>query len=473
MDWTIQALIWGNYIVFAYFLLVQSFYLMLMILAIPELYMRMKEVKIENFEQILSSESVPQITIIVPAYNESVNINFVIRCLLNLTYRYKEIIIVNDGSTDNMLDLIKNNFKLYPVAPVVPAKIPTQKVRNYYRSKDFPNLIIVDKENGGKVDSVNAGLNAATSDFYISVDADTIITEDALQALMRPFLMQFNIIGCGGTIGIANDCKMAGNRIEQIYFPHTIIAGIQVIEYMRAFLMGKLGWNHLGGHLIVSGAFGLFDINAVIESGGYKLEIGDDVDLTFRLNRQMREKKQKYRIDFIPDLVCLTQVPFKIRELCRQRERWQRGLLEVLWINKKMLFNPRYGKIGMIGVPYFTIIEAISPIIEIGGYFVALTSYFMAILNAYAALWLLLLALGFPLVLSFACILIESISLQRYFSFLNLLKMIGCAILEQVGYRQLLVFVRLYSFFKWIKMKIKGEKQSFRPVQRTGFYKEG
>ncbi len=469
MDLFIDIIIFLNYLVFSYFVMVQSFYSLLMLLSIPQLYIRTKEVKEENFERILVSESVPQISIIVPAFNEAANIVFIVDCLLNLSYRYKEIIIVNDASTDNMMEVLKSTFKLVPVPPNLPPKVKTQKVYNYYRSKEFPNLIIIDKAHGGKVDSDNAGLNAATSDYYVTLDADTIITDTALQQLVRPFMMKGEVIGCGGTIGIANECIMARNKIGKIVYPKNFLAGIQVIEYLRAFIMGKLGWRHLGGHLIVSGAFGLFDKKAVIDNEGYKLEIGDDVELTVRLNRIMKEKKQPYAIEYIPDLVSLTQVPFKLKSLMRQRERWQRGIIEVMWQNKIMIFNPKYGKVGMIGIPYFVFIEGISPFIEVSGYIVAVICIIIGIINWYGAMWLMLLAFGFPIVLTCVCIFLENLSLKRYYALPNIFRMIRAAILEQCGVRQILVFARLYGLLKWVVFKIRKKEQVFTPEPRKSF----
>jgi cellulose synthase/poly-beta-1,6-N-acetylglucosamine synthase-like glycosyltransferase len=444
-----------------------------MILSIPELFKRLRELKTENFDRILNSESVPQISIIVPAYNEEANIVFMVDSLLYLSYRYKEIVIVNDGSSDSTLQRLKEQFHLVPVPPAVPPKIKSKFVRNLYRSKDYANLIVVDKERGGKVDADNAGLNAATSDYYITVDADTIISDQALQALIRPFMMNAKTIGCGGTIGIANDCELEGHRVKKINFPKNILAGIQVIEYLRSFIMGKLGWKKLGGHLIVSGAFGLFEKQRVLDAGGYKLEVGDDVEMTVRLNKFMLRNKKPYSIDFIPDLVSITEVPFTWKSLIKQRERWQRGVIEVMWRNKGMLFNPTYKMVGLIGIPYFIFIELISPFVEIFGYTVVVLSIYVGLLNWYGAMWLFILALGFPIVMSCICIFLESIGIQRYFSMKNFFKMIVCSFLEQFGYRQVLVGVRFWSFFRWLKFKIKKQEQIFTSPKRKGFKAKG
>ncbi len=433
-------------------------------MAVPEIVRRYREVRYENWDRLLFSDSAPQVTIIVPAYNEEKCIVFTVNNLLHLTYRYKEIIIVNDGSKDNTLEVLKKTFHLFPVPPRIPPLLKTQRVRNYYRSQEYPNLVVVDKENGGKVDSNNAGVNVCTSAFFLIIDADTIVLDQTIQSLIRPFFMSKNMIATGGSIGIVNGCELRGNRIVKIHFPRQWITAIQVIEYLRAFFMGRQGWNRMGGCMLISGAFGLFDKKKVVEIGGYQREIGDDVDLVFRLHARMREKKEKYEIRMIPDLCAMTEAPFTWDALGNQRERWQRGLIATLWDNKKMMFNPRYGLNGMLCYPYFAIIEAISPIIESLGYVTVLFSFLFGYLNAYAALWFLLLALGFPMFLTLFVILLQYISFQWYFSFADTCKMVLCAVLEQLGYRQYLVFYRLLAFYKWMK----GEC-SWKKIEREGF----
>lgn len=457
-------LLWINIIIFVYFFTVQLSYLILLILSIPVVYRRIREVKVENFERFLHSDSAPAISLVVPAHNEESCIIFTINNLLHLSYRYKEIVIVNDGSTDKTLEVLKKNFKLIPVAPSVPPVLQTQKIKQFYRSRDYPNLLVVDKENGGKVDANNAGINAASSDYFITLDADTIITDQALEKLIRPFMMTLHAVACGGTIGVANDCDLEGNRIKKINFPKQLLPGIQVVEYLRAFLFGRLGWEHLGGCLIISGAFGLFDKKVIIENGGYQLEIGDDVDLVVRLHRKMLEEKKPYVVKFIPDLVAMTEVPTDLGTLFTQRERWQRGLIDVMWRNIRMLFNPRYGKIGMIAFPYFVFIESLSPVVEALGYVVVAISWYLGIINWYFALWYFLLAFCFPIVLTGICILMEFVSFAWYASLRNFFKMLFCAVLEQLGYRQILVFCRLKSFYHWFK----GE-QTWKTNVRKGF----
>jgi cellulose synthase/poly-beta-1,6-N-acetylglucosamine synthase-like glycosyltransferase len=276
--------------------------------------------------------------------------------------------------------------------------------------------------------------------------------------------MNKKMIAAGGSIGIANGCVLKGNRIVKFHFPKKVIIANQVIEYLRAFFMGRQGWNRMGGCMLISGAFGLFDKKRVVQIGGYKREIGDDVDLVFRLHREMREKKEPYEIRMIPDLTAMTEAPFTLEALGNQRERWQRGLITALWDNKIMMFNPKYGLNGMLGYPYFAIIEAISPIIETVGYFIVALSFFWGVLNAYAAMWFLLLALCFPMVLSLFVILLQYVSFQWYFSLADTFKMVGCSIIEQLGFRQYLVFYRLCAFYNWIK-----GKGTWKKIEREGF----
>jgi cellulose synthase/poly-beta-1,6-N-acetylglucosamine synthase-like glycosyltransferase len=457
---------WVDQIVLIYFLVVQLWGLTLLLLAMPHVYKRYREVRSENFTRILNSESIPQISIIVPAYNEESCIIFTIKSLLYLSYRYKEIIIINDGSSDSTLEILKTEFKLVPVPPSIPPVLKTQSIKQYYKSQLYPNLIIIDKEHGGgKVDCGNAGINMCTSPYYLMIDADTVISDQALQALMRPFLMKRNVLASGGSIGVANDCELQGNRLTKINFPKNVIAGIQVVEYLRAFLFGRIGWNDLGGSLIISGAFGLFDRDAVVKVGGYKLHIAEDIDLTIRLHKKFLYDKKEYIMDFVPDLVAMTEVPTSLSLLGKQRQRWHRGLLDVIWQNKTMLFNPRYKCVGLLSFPYYTLIEALAPIVELVGYIGFVVSLFFGVIHWKFATWFLLLAFGFPFILTYICVLIQSVTFKWYFSIGTYLKMFFCSLFEQFGYRQLSVIWRLQGFFQWMF----GRETKWTPNIRKGF----
>jgi len=446
-------LFWANTIVFIYFVLVQSFYLLLLLLAIPELWNRIKEVKQENFDRILKSESVPQISIIIPAHNEKNNIIFNINRLVHLSYPYKEIIVVNNGSNDGCMKKLQQHYNLYEVPPQRPMVLKTEKKIQYFRSQEYPNLLVLNKSKKGKIDAINAGINASSSDYFLTIDADTIISDSALQSLMRPFLMRSNVVAAGGCIGIANGCEFGENRMFEIKFPKKILPSIQVIEYLRAFLFGRLGWIHLGGNLIVSGAFGLFDKQSVIDIGGYQTEIGDDVDVVVRLHRYYREKQKPYFITFIPDLVALTKVPNTVKGLINQRARWHQGVFKAIYRSINMLFNVKYGKVGLIGMPCLFFIEGLSPVIELFGYFIVAFSIYFGLFHWYFAFWYLLLALGFPILLSVICVFMEVVSFKWYFSVGIIFKMLFFSIAEQIGFRQLMVFARLKGIVNWIFKK--------------------
>ena len=464
MAFILLFLTFCNYFVFGYFLLVQGFYLFLLCFSISEYFKRYKELKMENLDKLLSSESIPKISIIIPAYNEESMISFVVNNLLSLSYRYKEIIIVNDGSKDKTLNVLKETFHLIPVPPAIPPVLKTKKVYQYYRSEEFPSLIVVDKENGGKVDTVNTGINVSSSDYFLSVDADTILSDEALQGLMRPFLTKGHVVAAGGTIGVANYCILEGNRVKQLRLSKNLLVSFQVVEYLRAFLFGRLGWNRLGGTMIVSGAFGLFTKEDVVKCGGYEEEIGDDADMVVRLHKMMHEEKEKYSIQFIPDLVAVTEVPETWKTLFGQRKRWQIGILNAVRKGIKMLFNPFYKKVGFIGFPYLFIIETISPIIEVGGYIVVVISYILGIISWYFAMWLFLLAFAFPILISNICFLVESLGFGWYKTYKNYIKLFFYSLLEQCGMRQALVFCRFFACFSWLR-----EKTDWPDIPRKGF----
>jgi len=362
------------------------------------------------------------------------------------------------------MELLKKVFHLKKIAPLNPPILKTKKILHYYSASDYSNLTIIDKEHGGKIDALNAGINIASADYFISIDADTIIAQNTLETLLRPFLMRPNVVACGGSIGIANNCILENNSIKEIRFPKLLLPALQVVEYLRAFLFGRLGWQKLGGNLVISGAFSLFDKKLVIECGGYQLLIGDDVEIVIRIHRKMLKEKKPYYIEFLPDLVAFTEAPITFKGLAKQRIRWQVGLLAALWKNIGMLFNPFYKKTGLISFPYYVFVECLSPFIEIFGYITIVLAYFLGVLHIKLMLWFFLLAFGFPILLSYICIILQSIVLKWYRSFFDILKMLIMSIFEQLGYRQFLVVVRLWAFLKWMS-----GKTSWDQTKRTIF----
>jgi YaiO family outer membrane protein len=430
-----------------YFLVLNSFYGVLLILSIPEIWEQTRLAEDEDFQRLMQSDALPPITILVPAYNESATIEASVTAILTLEYRNYEVVVVNDGSKDDTMEQLRHAFDLYEIPRVYPETIETKPLRALYRSRSRSRLLVLDKENGGKADSLNAAINASRFPLVIAVDADTLIEPDALLRLTRPFLLGREIAAVGGTVRVANNCTVTDGRVTDARVPSKVIPGIQVVEYLRAFLFGRLGWNRLGGNLIISGAFGLFRKEYVMAVGGYRTNsIVEDLDLVVRMHRHLRRNKIKYEMPFIPDPVAWTEVPESFKILSRQRERWHRGLIAAMWQYKGMLFNPRYGRIGFLAMPFFAFGEMLAPVVELLGYIITAVGLAFGLVNVSFALLFILVAWGYGMLLSIWAVVLEEVSFRRYRRSIDLFRLLLFASLENFGYRQMTVWWRLKAF---------------------------
>ncbi len=458
--------------ILVYFLALNSFYAVLMILSIPEIWEQTRLADDDDFQRIMQSDALPPITLLVPAYNESATVVASVTALLTLEYRNFEVIVVNDGSRDDTLDRLREAFDLFEAPRTYPETVPTRPLRALYRSRARTRLLVVDKENGGKADSLNAAINASRFPLVIAVDADTLIEPDAMLRLTRPFLLGRHIAAVGGTVRVANSCTVEHGRITDARVPRRFLPGVQVVEYLRAFLFGRLGWNRLGGNLIISGAFGLFRKDYLLAIGGYRTEsVVEDMDVVVRLHRHLLRHRIPYEMPFIPDPVAWTEVPEAGRFLARQRERWHRGLLSAMWQYKGMLFNPRYGRVGLIGVPFYTLGEALAPLVEVLGYVITVVGFALGIVNLQFALLFVLVAWGYGMLLSIWAVVLEEVSFRRYARVGDLARLLLFATLENLGYRQRTVWWRLKAFFTvwkqrqmWGEMTRKGFESAGKPV---------
>jgi YaiO family outer membrane protein len=450
-----------------YFLILNSFYALLLIFSIPEIWEQTRLAEDEDFQRLMQSDALPPITILVPAYNESATIEASVTAILTLEYRNYEVVVVNDGSRDDTMERLRHAFDLYEIPRIYPETIATKPLRALYRSRSRSRLLVLDKENGGKADSLNAAINASRFPLVIAVDADTLIEPDALLRLTRPFLLGRKIAAVGGTVRVANNCTVKDGRVTDARVPRGLLPGIQVVEYLRAFLFGRLGWNRLGGNLIISGAFGLFRREYVAAIGGYHTgSVVEDLDLVVRLHRYLRSKKIRYEMPFIPDPVAWTEVPESMKILARQRERWHRGLISAMWQYKSMLLNPRYGRIGFLAMPFFVFGEMLAPVVEVVGYLVTAAGLAVGVLNVSFALLFVLVAWGYGMLLSLWAVVLEEISFRRYRRFGDLVRLLLFATVENLGYRQCTVWWRLKAFANvWRGVHVWGD------MTRKGFDK--
>lgn len=430
-----------------YFVGLNSCYALLLLLSIPEIWEQTRLAADDDLGRLMRAEAPPPITILVPAHNEQATIVVSVTALLALEYTQYEVIVVNDGSKDDTIAVMREAFGLYEVPRVYPETIASKPLRALYRSRTHTRLLVVDKDNGGKADALNAAINASRFPLVIAVDADTLIEPDALLRLTRAFLFGRRIAAAGGTIRVANSCVVKDGRVVEARVPRSMLAGVQVVEYLRAFLFGRLGWNRLGGGLIVSGAFGLFRKEYLLGIGGYRTgSVVEDLDLVVRLHRYLREKGIPDEIRFIPDPVAWTEVPSSGRILGAQRERWHRGLLATLWTHRSMLLNPRFGRVGLVAMPFFTFGEMMAPLVEVVGWIFTIGGMALGRVDVSFALLLMLVSWGYGMVLSLWAIALEESTFRRYRQRGGLLWLLWFAIIEAFGYRQRVALWQVRAF---------------------------
>ncbi|WP_078379863.1 glycosyltransferase family 2 protein [Sutcliffiella halmapala] len=421
-----------------------------------------------KFEDIIESDFSPPVSILVPSYNEEAGIYASVKSLIDLQYPTFEIIIINDGSTDLTLPLLIERFDMVEVTRTIRKQLATNPIKGIYRSLYYPNLYLIDKENGGKSDALNAGINLSRYPYFCSLDGDSILESDAFLKIMKPILdSEEEIVAVGGNVQIANGCKIEKGKVLEIGLPKNILVIMQIIEYLRAFLMGRLGLSHYNLLLIVSGAFGVFSKEWVIRAGGYKKNtVGEDMELIVRLHRKIKEEKKKAKIFFIPQPVCWTEAPESAYFLKRQRTRWHRGLYESLWNHRCMLFNPKYGAIGIISMPYFLLVELLGPIIEFLGYILIVIGLIRGDVFIEYAFIIFLLAMLYGSALSMGAVLLEEWSQRRYSRISHVSKLFFYALTESLWYRLMVSYWRCIGFFQ----AIRGKKE-WGHIQRKGLIK--
>ncbi len=447
-----------------------TFYFFLAIVSALELRKHYFAGKIANYDAILSSPYAPPVTVIAPAYNESVTIVENIRALLSLYYPNFEIVIVNDGSKDDTLEKVIAAFELEKVPYVIDYKIRCNKIRGIYKSKKqaLSKLTVVDKENGGKADALNAGINISKGDYFIAIDVDSIIDPNALQKLVKPFLEETNkrVIAAGGVIRIANSCVIKDGHLAEINVPDKFLPRCQVNEYNRAFLMGRLAWSRLDGLLIISGALGMFDKEIVIACGGYCTKtVGEDMELVVRIRRYMADQKKKYKVVYIPDPLCWTEAPDNLKILGRQRNRWTRGTIDTLFMHKKVFLNPRYGVMGLLSHPFWLLFEWLAPIVEVLG-----IAYFIIIAILGQPNWpfffvMLFFVYFFAIAFSTYAILFDHLAFNRYKNKRMIFKLILNSWIEPFLFHPFVVYWAIQGNIDFFIRK----KKTWGQMTRNGF----
>lgn len=444
----------SNHVLFWYYLASNLAYLVMLIVALKTSAAHQRRLQSHPIPWIKQSPFAPPITIIAPAHNEEKSIRVAVRNFLEIDYPDIELIVVNDGSSDRTLDEIKDEFQLRPVRLVYVPKAESAAVRGIYRSEEDPRLLVLDKKAGGsKADAINAGLNAATSPYVCIVDSDSVLERDALLRIMLPALSDpKHVIAVGGIIRVLNGSEIEGGQLRRVRLPRKWIEAIQVVEYLRSFLIGREAWGQANMLTIISGAFGVFRTDLVRAVGGYRSHaVGEDIDLVVRLHRYLLKKGANYRIQFIPDPMCWTEAPSDWTSLSRQRARWQKGLFQVLWDNRDILFRPRYGRIGCFALPYLWLFELLAPVLEIGGIFTIAAAALTGSLSREFFLQFMIFGYAFATVISIGSVLQEEITYRRYSDWQDVARLISCCFLEHFPYRQLHMFWRLQGLVEYLR----------------------
>jgi cellulose synthase/poly-beta-1,6-N-acetylglucosamine synthase-like glycosyltransferase len=447
-----DLVVWFSVAMVVYFALLNLNYFVLTIVGWNAISDYVKRRDVRDYAMVEGSALSVPVSVLVPAFNEAPVIEASVRGLFALNYRQFEVVVINDGSTDGTLEELKRAFALVEVERVPRADLKTADVRGVYVSPTEERLVVIDKENGGKADALNTGLRYARYPLFCAVDSDTMLEPDSLGRLVWQFQAEPETVASGGIVRIVNGSTLRDGRVATVQTPKNLLVNVQIVEYLRAFLAGRLGWSRLQMLLIISGAFGLFRRDVVIDAGGYDPDtVGEDAELVFRLHRHCREQGRPYKLSFIADPVCWTEAPTSMRVLTRQRDRWQRGLIQSMLRHRVMIGRRRYGAIGLVAMPYFVIFEMLGPLIEIIGYASFALSAALGWLDGTIALLLFGLSVVTGLLFSFGALAIEERAFQRYPRWRCLGRLCLAAFVENFGYRQWMTFVRARAYLTLIR----------------------
>ncbi|MES2479913.1 MAG: glycosyltransferase [Bacteroidota bacterium] len=460
-----------NVLMLLFAVLIVSSYILLAIVSVRSLIRYLKSNEFVDYSVLLSTELAPALSLIAPAYNEGLTIEENIQSLLSLNYNNFEIIVVNDGSKDNSMEVLIKAFQLEIVHRNFNNFIETKPIRGVYKSRNaaYKKLIVVDKVNGGKADALNTGINVSSHPYVVCIDVDCVLDKDTLLKLSKPFLEQSKkrIIATGGVVRIANSCIVKRGRLMQVNAPENLLPRTQVIEYLRAFLLGRMAWSRLDGLLLISGAFGMFDREIAIKAGGYDHKtVGEDMELVVRMRRYMLEHNLPYSVAYIPDPLCWTEAPESLSIFRRQRSRWTRGTMETLWIHRRMFLNPKYKILGLLSLPYWFVFEYLAPIIELLGLLVTLLFIVLGIISWKFFSLLVLFVYTFAVMFSFLALLTEEFTYHQYPKISDFRKFALTALIEPFYFHPFSVYAALRGNWE----KIKGTK-GWGDMTRKGFTK--
>ncbi len=400
------------------------------------------------------------VSFLIPAYNEETTIVSSLKSLLAMHYPEFEVIVANDGSKDATLEVLKEAFGLVESLPGPRRFAQHAPLRSAWRSTTHAGLLVVDKENGGRADAINAALEQARYPVVVVTDADSLIDPVALQKAGTRFLDAPHLMGMGGTIRVVNEAAVVGGAVLEPRTPRNFIARWQQLEYLRAFIAARAAMSQVGCLISISGAFGLFRRSALLTVGGLRVDtVGEDLELTIRLHRHSRDGHLGHRFEFMIDPVCWTQVPDEPKVLGAQRDRWHRGLWETIWTHRSMLMNPRYGRIGLAALPYAWFVEGVSPVLEVTGYLIVLGLAVTGNLDTPFAFAFLGLSVLYGMLVGLTSAALDQALPHSPRGLGDRYRMLVAVVTENLGYRQWLAVVRVVAMFrirssrgKWGKM---------------------
>jgi len=468
----VSFLFYYHYIFAFYTIAVNSLYLILVILSWITLGRQHTSWSIADKHLLFLPGVLPSITILAPAFNEEKNIIQNVYSLLSLEYPDLELIVINDGSRDQTAERLIEHFELELADYTNTGSIQTSPLIGVYRNQKIPNLILIDKQNGGKADSLNAGLNVATGEYVCSIDADSLLEPSALTNLMlRTIISRKKTVAIGGNIIPVNGSKVSSGSVVEIHLPGNRFAKYQTIEYLRSFMAGRLGWTMINSLLIISGAFGAFERRFVQDMGGYmtgkgslkKDTVGEDMELVVRLIRHLCDSGIPHKIDYAYNASCWTEVPEDLNGLVKQRDRWQRGLIEIMIYHKKMLLNRKYGPAGMIGFPYYFIVELMGPFLEFLGYVVLLLTLIFGLLSSHVFLFMFSIVVLYGILISVMALFLAEKQVL-YFKGKEFVSGIWVSFAENFGFRQFMSLIRPFSYIAYL-FRNKG----WQKLERKGF----
>jgi cellulose synthase/poly-beta-1,6-N-acetylglucosamine synthase-like glycosyltransferase len=407
----------------------------------------------ESAFQLLISDVAMPISLVVPGYNEEATIVESVRSMLSLRYPDLEIIVVNDGSKDATLNVLIDAFQLRPVARAYEQAVQHATIRGLYASPLYSRLLVVDKVNGGKSDAINAGINLSRNPLFCVVDADSLLEVEALLSSVRPFMEDpQHMLAVGGTIRVLNGCTVKDGQVVKVGLPRRFLPLVQYMEYIRAYLMARLAWSRWGILTLISGAFGIFRRSAAIEVGGFTHgTVGEDYELIVKMHKHMRKQKRVYSLRYVPEPVCWTEAPETLKVLSNQRKRWQRGALEVFFRHRDMLFNPKYGKVGMLGFANNLVIDVLGPLAEVLGYVLMPLFWLAGVFSLDFFLAYVALFFAFGVFISASSLILEELELKRLTNASELALLLGVAVVENFGYRQLTNVWRVIGWWEFLR----------------------